>query len=129
MHPDAVLPVLLACDHASDRFPRALGDLGLDAFARRCHLALDIGAGPLTEYLADSLGATAVLAQLSPEAATGDIAAARHALARAVAAQRETGETRFDAETEATIQLLCIGALRGDEACGPFAPNATSSGP
>ena len=55
------IPVLLVCDHASCRFPRALGDMGLDPFARRCHLAVDIGAGPLTETLARSLGVTAVL--------------------------------------------------------------------
>lgn len=65
MHPASTRPVLLVCDHASDRFPEALGDLGLDPFARRCHLAVDIGAGALTEYLADSLGATAVIAQYS----------------------------------------------------------------
>ncbi len=65
LHADSTVPVLLVCDHASDRVPAALGDLGLDPFARRCHLAVDIGAGPLTEYLADSLGATAVLAQYS----------------------------------------------------------------
>lgn len=39
--------------------------MGLDPAARRCHLALDIGAGRLTERLADSLGATAVLCQYS----------------------------------------------------------------
>ena len=39
--------------------------MGLDPFARRCHLAVDIGAGPLTERLAHSLGVTAVLAQYS----------------------------------------------------------------
>lgn len=39
--------------------------MGLDPFARRCHLAIDIGAGPLTECLSDSLGLTAVLAQYS----------------------------------------------------------------
>jgi predicted N-formylglutamate amidohydrolase len=65
MHPAAASPVILVCDHASERIPAALGDLGLDAFARRCHLAVDIGAGALTEYLADSLGVTAVLAQYS----------------------------------------------------------------
>lgn len=65
MHPESESPLLLVCDHASCRFPQALGDMGLDPFARRCHLAIDIGAGPLTEYLADSLGATAVLAQYS----------------------------------------------------------------
>jgi predicted N-formylglutamate amidohydrolase len=57
--------VLLVCDHASCRFPASLGDMGLDPFARRCHLAVDIGAGPLTERLAASLGVTAVLAQYS----------------------------------------------------------------
>lgn len=58
-------PILLVCDHASCRFPASLGDMGLDPFARRCHLAVDIGAGPLTECLSDSLGVTAVLAQYS----------------------------------------------------------------
>lgn len=58
-------PVLLVCDHASCRFPEALGDMGLDPFARRCHLAIDIGAGPLTECLSDSLGVAAVIAQYS----------------------------------------------------------------
>jgi predicted N-formylglutamate amidohydrolase len=65
MHAESVLPILLVCDHASCRFPVALGDMGLDPFARRCHLAIDIGAGSLTEYLADSLGVTAVIAQYS----------------------------------------------------------------
>ena len=61
INPLSERPVLLVCDHASFRFPRSLGDLGLDPFARRCHLAVDIGAGPVTERLAETLGATAVL--------------------------------------------------------------------
>ena len=65
LNPITEAPVLLVCDHASCRFPAALGDLGLDPFARRCHLAIDIGAGALTESLANSLGFTAVLAQYS----------------------------------------------------------------
>ncbi|MEM7432279.1 MAG: N-formylglutamate amidohydrolase [Pseudomonadota bacterium] len=65
IHPLSDMPVLLVCDHASCRFPESLGDMGLDPFARRCHLAVDIGAGALTEYLADSLGVTAVVAQYS----------------------------------------------------------------
>ncbi|MCH9693235.1 MAG: N-formylglutamate amidohydrolase [Gammaproteobacteria bacterium] len=65
LNPLAETPILLVCDHASCRFPKALGDMGLDPFARRCHLAVDIGAGPLTECLAQSLGVTAVLAQYS----------------------------------------------------------------
>ena len=65
MNPVAETPVLLVCDHASRRLPASLGDMGLDPFARRCHLAVDIGAGPLTERLSESLGVTAVLAQYS----------------------------------------------------------------
>jgi predicted N-formylglutamate amidohydrolase len=65
INPLAETPVLLVCDHASCRFPKSLGDMGLDPFARRCHLALDIGAGQLTERLAESLGITAVLARYS----------------------------------------------------------------
>lgn len=65
VNPLAKAPVLLVCDHASCRFPQALGDMGLDPFARRCHLAIDIGAGKLTESLAKSLGVTAVIAQYS----------------------------------------------------------------
>jgi predicted N-formylglutamate amidohydrolase len=65
MNGQSTLPVLLVCDHASRRFPAALGSMGLDPFARRCHLALDIGAGALTERLADALSATAVLGQYS----------------------------------------------------------------
>ncbi|MDJ0938895.1 MAG: N-formylglutamate amidohydrolase [Woeseiaceae bacterium] len=65
MHAESEQPILLVCDHASCAFPAVLGDMGLDPFARRCHLAIDIGAGSLTEYLADRLGVTAVLAQYS----------------------------------------------------------------
>jgi predicted N-formylglutamate amidohydrolase len=65
VNPLSEAPVLLVCDHASCRFPQALGDMGLDPFARRCHLAIDIGAGKLTETLAKSLGVTAVIAQYS----------------------------------------------------------------
>jgi predicted N-formylglutamate amidohydrolase len=59
------VPALLVCDHASRRFPRALGTMGLDPFARRCHLAVDIGAGALTNRIAEALGVTAVLCEYS----------------------------------------------------------------
>ena len=65
VNPLSEVPILLVCDHASCRFPAVLGDMGLDPFARRCHLAIDIGAGVLTERLAQSVGATAVIAQYS----------------------------------------------------------------
>lgn len=62
---DSTRPLLLVCDHASRLFPRSLGNLGLDPLASRCHLALDIGAGPLARHLAETMGATAVLAGYS----------------------------------------------------------------
>lgn len=65
LNSSSMAPLLLVCDHASRRFPKALGNMGLDPVARRCHLALDIGAGALTERLASSLDVTAVLAQYS----------------------------------------------------------------
>ncbi len=65
LSPLANAPILLVCDHASCRFPKSLGDMGLDPFARRCHLAIDIGAGALTEKLADSLDVTAVVQNYS----------------------------------------------------------------
>lgn len=65
LNPLADNPVILVCDHASHRFPMALGDMGLDPFARRCHLAVDIGAGPVTERLAATLGVTAVVQNYS----------------------------------------------------------------
>jgi predicted N-formylglutamate amidohydrolase len=65
VNPLSESPILLVCDHASCRFPRAVGDMGLDPFAQRCHLAIDIGAGSLTEHLANGLGVTAVIAQYS----------------------------------------------------------------
>lgn len=61
----STFPILLVCDHASRRFPAALGTMGLDPVARRCHLALDIGAGALTERLATELSVTAVMCEYS----------------------------------------------------------------
>ncbi len=62
---DAQLPILLVCDHASRTLPASLGDMGLDPPARRCHLAVDIGAGTLTRELAVRLSVTAVLCEYS----------------------------------------------------------------
>ena len=65
LNADDETPILLVCDHASQRFPQSLGTMGLDPFARRCHLAVDIGAGALTRALAERLGVTSVLCQYS----------------------------------------------------------------
>jgi len=55
-------PVLIVCDHASRRIPRALGELGMDEKGLSTHLACDIGAGELTRRVAARLEANAVLA-------------------------------------------------------------------
>lgn len=49
---------LLIGDHAGNRVPQALADLGLDAEALTAHIALDIGVAELGAILADRLGAT-----------------------------------------------------------------------
>ena len=61
----ATCGALLVCDHASQALPRALGQLGLDAFALQRHIAWDIGAGMMTRSLASYLQVPAVLAGYS----------------------------------------------------------------
>lgn len=49
---------LLVGDHAGNRIPRSLGQLGLGETERSRHFAWDIGIGALGVRLADSLGAS-----------------------------------------------------------------------
>lgn len=56
--------ILLLCDHASNRVPDGI-DLGIDADTLQLHIAIDIGAEPLTRALAARLDAPAVLATVS----------------------------------------------------------------
>ncbi len=58
-------PVLLVCDHASNRIPAALDNLGLDANALRQHIAWDIGSRNLIEYLSSELDAPGIIAGYS----------------------------------------------------------------
>lgn len=51
---------LIVCDHASNRFPAALGDMGLAPGAKELHIAWDIGAAMVAERLAERLGAPLV---------------------------------------------------------------------
>ena len=62
---DGGAAVLLICDHASAVLPSSLGTLGLDAPDLERHIAIDIGADPLTRRLADAFDAPAVLAGYS----------------------------------------------------------------
>jgi predicted N-formylglutamate amidohydrolase len=55
---------LILCDHASNLVPEGL-DLGLPPALMETHIALDIGAGPLSEALAARLDAPAILGRWS----------------------------------------------------------------
>ena len=57
--------LVLLCDHASNRVPAPLGDLGLGREAFERHIAYDIGMRGVTLGLAERTGATAVLSTFS----------------------------------------------------------------
>ncbi len=61
LRPHGASDVLLTADHAGNRIPRSLGDLGLAAAERSRHIAWDIGIAGVTERLSGLLDATAVL--------------------------------------------------------------------
>lgn len=58
-------PVLLTCEHASERFPHPWTWPEADVRLRGTHWAFDLGAWDLTHELAAKLGAGAVLANFS----------------------------------------------------------------
>ena len=65
LNPQGTCDMVLVCDHASNRVPRALGDLGVAPEHFRRHIAYDIGAEAVTRILAGELDATAVIAGYS----------------------------------------------------------------
>ena len=50
-------PFLITCDHAGNRFPERLGDLGVSTIERQRHIAWDIGALGVAQRLATALDA------------------------------------------------------------------------
>ena len=54
---DPTSPFLIVADHAGQRIPRALGDLGVSATDRQTHIAWDIGIREVALGLAEMLGA------------------------------------------------------------------------
>lgn len=50
-------PIFLVCEHAGNRIPEKLGDMGLDAVERERHIAWDIGADGLSKQLSTLLDA------------------------------------------------------------------------
>ncbi len=65
VNPGGAAPLVITCDHASNRVPRALGQLGLDRADLARHIAWDIGAAEVTRRLSGLLDATAVLSGFS----------------------------------------------------------------
>ena len=58
-------PFFLVADHASNRVPRALGQLGLPASALHQHIAYDLGIANLARALSASLNAPLVMSNYS----------------------------------------------------------------
>ncbi len=58
-------PFVIAVDHASNRIPRRLGDLGLPPEERQRHIAWDIGAAAVARGLSEVLDAACVLQNYS----------------------------------------------------------------
>ncbi|MBB5752779.1 N-formylglutamate amidohydrolase [Prosthecomicrobium pneumaticum] len=56
---------VFVCEHASNRLPASLGDLGLPAEALRAHIAWDPGAAAMTRRLAAHFSGDAVLQRYS----------------------------------------------------------------
>ncbi|MEM7041518.1 MAG: N-formylglutamate amidohydrolase [Pseudomonadota bacterium] len=57
--------IVLICEHANNRLPRSLGDLGLDAEALSSHIAWDPGAADVAKLMATALDAPLVLQRFS----------------------------------------------------------------
>ncbi|WP_135079177.1 N-formylglutamate amidohydrolase [Terasakiella sp. SH-1] len=58
-------PLLLICDHASNRIPEQLNHMGLSHKELDYHIGLDIGAAGVTKYISNHLNAPAVLCNYS----------------------------------------------------------------
>jgi predicted N-formylglutamate amidohydrolase len=62
---DGTSPYVLICEHASNRLPRSLGNLGLSAEDMNRHIAWDIGAAGTARILAKLLNAPLILQRYS----------------------------------------------------------------
>ena len=113
-------PLVLACDHASNRLPRSLDGLGLNNDSLEDHIAWDVGAGAVTRLLSERLQASAVLGGYSrlvmdlnrdredptaiPEISDGVLIPAN--LGLSVAARAERTRAIFDPYHEALRRMI-----------------------
>ncbi|SCA57536.1 conserved hypothetical protein [Candidatus Terasakiella magnetica] len=58
-------PLLLICDHASNRIPKSLKKMGLSQDELNKHIGWDIGAAGVARYISNELNAPAVLCNYS----------------------------------------------------------------
>ncbi len=65
VNPNGSHRAILTCDHASNRIPRRLGSLGLEAGDLDRHIAWDIGAEAVARRVSDALDATLITAGYS----------------------------------------------------------------
>jgi predicted N-formylglutamate amidohydrolase len=65
LNEDGPAPLVLICDHASNRVPAGYGDLGLPPEEFERHIAWDIGAAAISEILARRFNAPAVLSTVT----------------------------------------------------------------
>ena len=65
VRPDGAARFVLVCDHASNRIPRRLGDLGLSEADLRRHIAWDVGAAAMAHRVSERLDAPLVLQNYS----------------------------------------------------------------
>ncbi|MFK8031022.1 MAG: N-formylglutamate amidohydrolase [Gammaproteobacteria bacterium] len=65
LNPDSTSPLLLVCDHASNRVPEKLDNLGLDEASLSRHIAFDKGSAAVAERVSADLGCSAVLCNFS----------------------------------------------------------------
>ena len=62
---DGHSPILILCDHASNRIPECLGDMGLNDEDFEKHIAYDIGGEDVARNLAERLDCAALIAGYS----------------------------------------------------------------
>jgi len=65
VNPMGAGPFVFACEHASNRIPRAMGSLGLTPAALRSHIAWDPGALDVAMRLSDTFDAPLVVQHIS----------------------------------------------------------------
>lgn len=65
IHETGDIPLILLCEHASNRVPEKLHHLGIAESDLQRHFAIDVGAGAVTERMAALLGCAAVLCNFS----------------------------------------------------------------